>query len=144
MRLTAWLFCVDLCLQLCMHESNVQCYACMNFFSLIRWCSKILHIIALKFMNFWSNCSVADASFLALIFVCLIFVGNLWVTVLLYYFCTFRELLERKKLDFYLSSALGVPLINGKLQDIDDSHYVLTLDYTIKVSVGIEFCICVS
>ena len=47
--------------------------------------------------------------------------------------------MDRKKLDFYLSSALGVPLKEGKLQDIDDSHYVLTLDYTIKVQyVGRE------
>ena len=59
-------------------------------------------------------------------------------------FCTFRELLERKKLDFYLSSALGVPLKDGKLQDIDNSHYVLTLDYTIKVSAGIDLCVCAS
>ena len=45
-----------------------------------------------------------------------------------------RELLSREKLDSYLSSALGVPLEHGKLQDIDDAKYVLTLDYTVKVS----------
>ena len=44
-----------------------------------------------------------------------------------------RELLGRKKLDAYLSSALGVPLKNGRLQDIDDENYVLTVDYAIKV-----------
>jgi len=44
-----------------------------------------------------------------------------------------RELLGRGKLDSYLSSALDVPLIDGKLQDIDDAKYVLTLDYTVKV-----------
>ena len=44
-----------------------------------------------------------------------------------------RQLLERKKLDNYLSSALNVPLENDRLKDIDDENYVLTIDYTIKV-----------
>ena len=54
----------------------------------------------------------------------------------------FRELLKREKLDFYLSSALGVPLKDNKLQDIDDAHYVLTLDYTIKVCVVMMIAAC--
>ena len=46
-----------------------------------------------------------------------------------------RQLLGREKLDSYLSFALGVPLEeDGRLQDIDDAKYVLTLDYTVKVS----------
>ena len=44
-----------------------------------------------------------------------------------------RQLLHREKLDTYLSSALGVPLKDGKLPDIDNENYVLTVDYTIKV-----------
>ena len=36
-------------------------------------------------------------------------------------------------MDGYLSSALGVPLKEGRLQDIDEAKYVLTLDYTVKV-----------
>ena len=44
-----------------------------------------------------------------------------------------RQLLGRKKLDAYLSSALGVPLKNGRLPDIDSENYVLTVDYTVKV-----------
>ena len=44
-----------------------------------------------------------------------------------------RQLLDRKKLDSYLCSALNVPLENDRLQDIDDENYVLTIDYTIKV-----------
>ena len=36
-------------------------------------------------------------------------------------------------MDGYLSSALGVPLKDGRLQDIDEAKYVLTLDYTVKV-----------
>ena len=44
-----------------------------------------------------------------------------------------RQLGDRKKLDSYLSSALGVPLQDGRLQDIDEAEYVLTLDYTVKV-----------
>jgi len=45
-----------------------------------------------------------------------------------------RQLLHRERLDGYLSSALGVPLKDGRLQDIDEAKYVLTLDYTVKVS----------
>ena len=45
----------------------------------------------------------------------------------------YRQLLDRKKLDAYLSSALDVPLKDGRIQDIDDENYVLTVDYTIKV-----------
>ena len=47
-----------------------------------------------------------------------------------------RQLSDRKKLDAYLSSALGVPLKDGRLQDIDEAKYVLTLDYTVKVCMG--------
>lgn len=53
-------------------------------------------------------------------------------------FIMYRQLLERKKLDAYLSSALNVPLINGRLQDIDEESYVLTVDYTIKVLLYIH------
>jgi len=41
--------------------------------------------------------------------------------------------LKRETLDSCLSSALGVKLKDGKLQEIDDSNYVLTLEYTVKV-----------
>jgi len=41
--------------------------------------------------------------------------------------------MKRETFDSYLSSALGVKLKDGRLQDIDDSQYVLTLDYTVKV-----------
>ena len=44
-----------------------------------------------------------------------------------------RQLHGREKLDGYLSSALGVPLKNERLEDIDEAKYVLTLDYTVKV-----------
>ena len=48
----------------------------------------------------------------------------------------YRQLGDRKKLDGYLSCALGVPLTKDvKLQDIDEAKYVLTLDYTVKVCV---------
>lgn len=52
-----------------------------------------------------------------------------------------RQLHERKKLDGYLSIALGVPLNkDGKLQDVDEAKYVLTLDYTVKVcTIYIDF-----
>ena len=43
------------------------------------------------------------------------------------------ELHSRKLLDRYLSRALGVELEEGRLTSIDDSSYVLTLDYTIKM-----------
>ena len=50
------------------------------------------------------------------------------------YMYIYRQLGDRKKLDGYLSCALGVPLTkDGKLQDIDEAKYVLTLDYTVKV-----------
>lgn len=44
-----------------------------------------------------------------------------------------RELYERDVLDKYLSRALNVDLENGRLTIIDDSAYVLTLDYTLKM-----------
>ena len=48
----------------------------------------------------------------------------------------FRELLKRETFDSYLSSALGIipkSEENKRLKDIDESCYVLTLDYTVKV-----------
>ena len=54
--------------------------------------------------------------------------------ILLFILC--RQIIKREKLDFYLSSALGIPLEEDKLQDIEESQYVLTLDYTMKVRVG--------
>lgn len=53
-----------------------------------------------------------------------------------------RQLLDREKLDSYLSSALGVPLQDGRLQDIDDAKYVLTLDYTVKVHTAVPTFLC--
>lgn len=48
--------------------------------------------------------------------------------------CVFcRDLYSRSLLDGYLSRALNVELENGRLTSIDDSAYVLTLDYTIKM-----------
>lgn len=44
-----------------------------------------------------------------------------------------RDLYSRKLLDSYLSRALSVPLENDVLTPVDDSCYVLTLDYTIKM-----------
>jgi ABC-type transport system involved in cytochrome bd biosynthesis fused ATPase/permease subunit len=44
-----------------------------------------------------------------------------------------RELYSRKVLDFQLSRALDVELENGRLTAIDESEYVLTLDYTLKM-----------
>ena len=44
-----------------------------------------------------------------------------------------RDLYSRSLLDGYLSRALNVELENGRLTPIDDSAYVLTLDYTIKM-----------
>ena len=49
-----------------------------------------------------------------------------------YYLC-FRELYSREKLDSYLSRALNIPLNNGKLEVVDESGYVLTLDFAIKM-----------
>ena len=43
------------------------------------------------------------------------------------------ELYSRKLLDEYLSRALSVELEDGRLTFIDDSAYVLTLDYAIKM-----------
>ena len=43
------------------------------------------------------------------------------------------ELYSRKLLDVYLSRALNVDLEDGRLTPIDDSEYVLTLDFTIKM-----------
>ena len=36
-------------------------------------------------------------------------------------------------MDTYLSRALNVPLLNGRLSPIDERQYVLTLDYTLKM-----------
>ena len=47
-------------------------------------------------------------------------------------FCS-SELYSRELLDMYLSRALSVDLENGRLTAIDDSTYVLTMDYTIKM-----------
>ena len=43
------------------------------------------------------------------------------------------ELYSRELLDEYLSRALSVELKGGQLTPIDDSAYVLTMDYTIKM-----------
>ena len=43
------------------------------------------------------------------------------------------DLYTRNLLDGYLSRALNVELENRRLTPIDDSAYVLTLDYTIKM-----------
>jgi len=48
------------------------------------------------------------------------------------FFCS-SELYSRELLDMYLSRALSVELENGRLTAIDDSAYVLTMDYTIKM-----------
>ena len=45
----------------------------------------------------------------------------------------FRDLRLRKELDKHLSRALNIQLENERLRAIDDSAYVLTLDYTIKM-----------
>ena len=44
-----------------------------------------------------------------------------------------RELYSRSLLDAYISRALGVPLKDGRLSPIDEKHYVLTLDYSLKM-----------
>ena len=46
--------------------------------------------------------------------------------------------MKRETFDSYLSSALGIKQNEGddkikRLNDIDESHYVLTLDYAVKV-----------
>lgn len=52
----------------------------------------------------------------------------------LFYFIFSSDLHTRQWLDDYLSRALSVPLDeNGLLKIIDDSGYVLTLDYTLKM-----------
>ena len=45
----------------------------------------------------------------------------------------YRDLHSRQHLDLCLSRAVGVGLENGRLKLIDSSHYVLTMDYTIKM-----------
>lgn len=45
----------------------------------------------------------------------------------------YRDFYSRMKLDEYLSRALDVDLEDGRLTAIDDSAYVLTLDYAIKM-----------
>ena len=50
-----------------------------------------------------------------------------------YPFPILSELHSRKLLDEYLSRALSVELEDRQLTLIDDSAYVLTLDYTIKM-----------
>ena len=52
------------------------------------------------------------------------------LTLFLY---TYSDLYSRELLDEYLSRALGVELEEGQLTLIDDSDYVLTVDYTIKM-----------
>ena len=49
---------------------------------------------------------------------------------------------SRKILDSYLSRALNIPLQNDCLTAIDDSKYVLTLDYAIKMLSIHERCRC--
>ena len=44
-----------------------------------------------------------------------------------------RDLCTRKELDALLSRALNIKLEKNRLPAIDDSAYVLTLDYTIKI-----------
>lgn len=46
---------------------------------------------------------------------------------------TYRMMHSRELLDKYLSRALNVELKDGHLKPIDDSGYVLTLDYTLKM-----------
>ena len=60
------------------------------------------------------------------------------------------DLYSRELLDEYLSRALGVELKDKRLTLIDNSEYVLTIDYTIKmlnihersVTVCTEACNC--
>ena len=49
------------------------------------------------------------------------------------FYTLFRDLYYREVLDSFLSRALNVELENKRLSIIDDSEYVLTLDYTIKM-----------
>ena len=55
----------------------------------------------------------------------------------------YSDLRERSTLDLHLSRALGVALENGRLTLIDESDYVLTLDYTIKMLSIHERYVCV-
>ena len=48
------------------------------------------------------------------------------------YLCC-REMHSRNLLDKYLSRALNVELIDGRLKPVDDAGYVLTLDYALKM-----------
>ena len=45
----------------------------------------------------------------------------------------YSDLYNRSVLDKYLSRALGVEMENGRISILDDSSYVLTLDYAIKM-----------
>ena len=50
--------------------------------------------------------------------------------------CSCRELYERETLDHYLTRALNIPLTaerDGLSRLIDESEYVLTTDYTLKM-----------
>ena len=49
---------------------------------------------------------------------------------------------SRQILDSYLSRALNIPMQNDRLTAIDESNYVLTLDYTIKMLSIHERCRC--
>ena len=49
------------------------------------------------------------------------------------YFLLCRDLYSRDVLDKFLSRALNIELENNRLTLIDESNYVLTLDYTIKM-----------
>ena len=49
---------------------------------------------------------------------------------------------SREHLDRCLSRTMNIPLHNGRLRAIDDAHYVLTLDYTIKMLSIHERCRC--
>jgi len=62
--------------------------------------------------------------------------------------CLYRELMKRETFDSYLSSALGIKQReeSGKIKrliDIDESCYVLTLDYTMKVAIAHKYSISV-
>ena len=48
-------------------------------------------------------------------------------------FTSYSELYSRECLDYYLSRALNVKLEGKRLRMIDDSNYVLTLDYVMKM-----------
>lgn len=44
-----------------------------------------------------------------------------------------RELKERCTLDLHLSRALCIELTKGRIPHFDESHYVLTLDFALKM-----------